>query len=85
MRHARVDYNRIQDPSGKIHENEPVFLIRAKDVVSGDAVRAWADLHDQAGGDPALSEAARAHASKMDVWPEKHLADADLHHLENAR
>lgn len=31
MIHARKDYNRIQDPEGKIEKDEPVFLIRAKD------------------------------------------------------
>lgn len=76
MKHARSDYNRIQDPAGLILDNEPVFLIRAKDAVSGDSVRAWADLHDRNGGDPAMSAAARAHAALMDAWPEKQKADA---------
>ncbi len=31
MRHARQDYNRIQDPEGKIGEDEPVMLFRAQD------------------------------------------------------
>jgi hypothetical protein len=31
MIHARDDYNRIQDPEGKIGEDEPVLLFRAKD------------------------------------------------------
>lgn len=76
MKHARTDYNRIQDPVRLIPDDEPVFLIRAKDQVSGDAVRAWADLHDKAGGDPAMSNAARRHALLMDAWSEKQLADA---------
>lgn len=76
MKHARTDYGRIQDPSGLIPEDEPVFLIRAKDAVSGDAVRAWADLHIKAGGDPAMAVAAHAHALLMDAWGEKQLADA---------
>ena len=32
MKHARSDYDRIQDPDGKIPANEPVFLIRGQDV-----------------------------------------------------
>lgn len=76
MKHARSDYSRIQDPANLIPIQEPVFLIRAKDAVSGDAVRAWADLHDQNGGDPALSRAARQHAYEMDRWPQKQKADA---------
>jgi hypothetical protein len=76
MKHARTDYDRIQDPAGLIPADEPVFLIRAKDTVSGDTVRAWADLHDKAGGDPRMSAAARNHALLMDAWGKKQLADA---------
>ena len=52
MIHAREDYNRIQDPAGKIGENEPVFLIRAQDASAPAAVEAWAKLNDAHGGDP---------------------------------
>jgi len=31
MKHAREDYNRIQDPENKIPEDEPVMLFRAQD------------------------------------------------------
>lgn len=112
MRHAREDYNHIQDitaarhlaelvlamemptPAGaraqqlarevlgqsapkhaRIPEDEPVFLIRAKDVVSGDAVRAWADLAQAAGAAPDILELARRHAALMDAWPCKKTAD----------
>jgi hypothetical protein len=75
MKHARLDYNRIQDPENKIPEDEPVFLVRGQDQVSGDTVRAWADLNDKAGGDPILSEKARSHANLMDIWAKKKLAD----------
>jgi hypothetical protein len=83
MRHARSDYNRIQDPAGLIPDDEPVFLIRAKDVVSGDAVRKWADLHDANGGDPSMSAAARKQAELMDAWPTKLNADAPKDVLES--
>lgn len=82
MKHARTDYDRIQDPAGLIPDDEPVFLIRAKDHVSGDAVRAWAKLHDEAGGDPAMSCAARRHALLMDTWSNKKSADAPASALE---
>lgn len=74
MKHARSDYN-DDDLTLRIPHNEPVFLIRAQDVVSGDAVRAWANLHDLAGGDPKLSRLAREHADLMDSWPKKKRAD----------
>jgi hypothetical protein len=75
MIHARADYNRMQDPAGKIAAEEPVFLIRAQDIVSGDAVRAWADLNDKVGGDAEASRLAREHACKMDAWPLKKKCD----------
>jgi hypothetical protein len=74
MLHAREDYN-TTDLNAKIPADEPVFLIRGQDFVGGDAVRAWALLHEQAGGDPAMSQIARNHADRMDRWPKKKLAD----------
>ena len=41
MLHARKDYQRIQDPENKIGEEEPVFLVRAKDRFAVNAMRAW--------------------------------------------
>ena len=53
MIHARSDYDRIQDPavndpsllsegSTPIGEDEPVFLIRAKDKYAVMCLQAWA-------------------------------------------
>ncbi len=44
MIHARPDYNRIQDPDNLIPDDEPVFLLRAKDRTAPAAVDAWANL-----------------------------------------
>ena len=48
MKHARPDYDRIQDPlavcKGGIPENEPVFLLRAQDWIAARVVRIWATL-----------------------------------------
>ena len=74
MKHARQDYNE-GDLNLRIAQDEPVFLIRGQDRVAGDAVRAWANLNDEAGGDPKLSRLAREHAKLMDAWPKKKLAD----------
>jgi hypothetical protein len=76
VRHGRPDYNRrIQDAEGRIPADEPVFLIRGQDKVAGDAVRAWADLHERAGGDPEVARQAREWARQMDLWPKKKSAD----------
>ena len=79
MIHARVDYNRIQDPHGKIGKDEPVFLIRAQDKVSAAAVRAWAELNQVAGGDGRLTTAAYQHAKLIEAWQRKNSSKpADL-------
>lgn len=49
MKHLRADYDRIQDPEGKIGEDEPVFLLRAKDAVFMDVLRYYASLQRQMG------------------------------------
>jgi len=68
MLHARDDYNRIQDPAGRIGDDEPVFLLRAKDKAAPAALRCWADLHKAGGGDPLMSRKAYEHADLMEDW-----------------
>ena len=72
--HSRSDYNdhMIDD---LIPADEPVFLIRAQDQVSGPAVRAWARLAEAVGADEKIVAMARAHADLMDAWPTKALPD----------
>lgn len=90
MIHARTDYNRIQDPavqdpsllssgSSPIGEDEPVFLVRAKDAAFVDTVLAWMNAHLDAGGDPAMHTAMASHLGRAVSWREKHgtkVADA---------
>ena len=42
MKHARADYSHIQDSTGKIGENEPVFLLRGKDKQAPGVIEYWA-------------------------------------------
>ena len=48
MKHARPDYNRIQDHrlvvDGGIPKDEPVFLLRGQDRLAARVVRIWAIL-----------------------------------------
>ncbi len=79
MKHARDDYNRIQDPAGLIPEDEPVFLIRGQDKVGAAAVRAWAYLHQLNGGSDEPYLLAMRQADKMEAWAkEKKCKLADL-------
>ncbi len=41
MIHARKDYDHIQDPSGKIPLDEPVFLVRGQDPDGWRTVASW--------------------------------------------
>lgn len=74
MIHARDDYNRIQDPAGKIPADEPVFLLRAQDKLACEAVAYYASLCEQAQA-PEMASKARAHADRMAAWPTKKVPD----------
>ncbi len=72
MKHAREDYNRIQDPEGKIGEDEPVFLLRAKDISAPDVVLAWAtEQLKYPNADMRLVELAHKHVKAMRDWQNK--------------
>jgi len=72
MKHAREDYNRIQDPAGKIGEDEPVFLLRARDISAPDVVIAWAtEQLKYPNADMRLVELAHKHAQEMRNWQNK--------------
>lgn len=75
MIHARPDYQRFQDPNGKIPEDEPVFLLRGQDKVAAATVRIWAVLHRLSGGGEQIARLASHHADLMEQWPKKKLAD----------
>lgn len=72
MKHAREDYNRIQDPSGKIPDDEPVFLLRAKDKLAPDFVQAWGLALLEVGGDAKMAQLALDHADSMREWQAVH-------------
>jgi hypothetical protein len=68
MKHARRDYDRFQDPEGKIPEDEPVFLIRGQDVVAPAVLRYYAECAMDVGADKELVDAVEKHADLMDEW-----------------
>ncbi len=72
MKHAREDYNRIQDPEHKIPEDEPVFLIRAHDVTAPDVVRYWAMKAGYCGADKEIIQHAKDQADRMIEWQRHH-------------
>lgn len=84
MIHARKDYDRIQDPaveqpelladgSSPIGSDEPVFLIRGKDVLAPDCIRHWAiELERLDGHDPAVVQHALKFADLVQNWQDEH-------------
>lgn len=68
MKHARRDYDRIQDPEHKIPEEEPVFLLRGQDKLAPDLIRQWALQLLSKGGSGVMAEMAMKHADKMEAW-----------------
>lgn len=68
MKHARSDYDQIQDPSGKIPMGEPVFLLRAQDCLAPEVVTLWASKLESLKGDPLMVKLAREQAGAMREW-----------------
>lgn len=72
MIHQRSDYDRIQDPSGKIPDDEPVFLLRAKDLAAPATVDYWALRAESLGASPEMVETARRLAQAMRDYQRNH-------------
>ena len=74
MRHARPDYDRIQDPAGLIPDDEPVFLVRGQDICALAALGAWIDEAIAYGAPANIVAAAREHYSAIADWQAVHSA-----------
>jgi hypothetical protein len=72
MRHARKDYDRIQDPDELIPDDEPVFLLRGQDVLAPELLRQWAIGLLSRGGSGIMAEIVMRHASAMEKWQVEH-------------
>ncbi len=68
MKHARPDYDRIQDPAGLIPDDEPVFLLRGQDSCAPGAVEAWARYAQAKGAAENIVRAAFRQATEMRAW-----------------
>jgi hypothetical protein len=78
MKHARKDYDRIQDPHNLIPKDEPVFLLRAKDKTAPAIVRAWASAQKtNPNADHKMIKEVEAHADVMEAYAAKHGKWAD--------
>ena len=74
MKHSRSDYDPIQDPSGKIPEDEPVILFRAQDKHCGDVAQYYMELC-QDDESPDIAESILNHIPLIEAWPVKKTPD----------
>ena len=75
MKHAREDYDRIQDPAGKIPADEPVFLFRAQDKHFEEVLRHYRELVWLDKGDQRIIDATTDHMALARQWPIKKAPD----------
>jgi hypothetical protein len=75
VKHARDDYNRIQDPAGLIPDDEPVFLLRGQDKYAGKIIELYADFVEMNDGDPEIVRLTREQAKRMRDWPKHKVPD----------
>lgn len=75
MKHARADYDRIQDPAGLIPEDEPVMLFRAQDKHFNKVLEYYRHLVHTDNGDPRIITAINEHLVLSDAWPVKKAPD----------
>ena len=58
----------------KAADDEPIFVLRAKDVLAPQVVEQWADAAERHGTPEAKVAEARALAVQMRVWQISHVA-----------
>jgi hypothetical protein len=59
----------------KAKDDEPIFVLRAQDLLAPDVVRGWADVAERAGCSPAKVTEAREIADAMERWPARRMPD----------
>lgn len=68
MKHSRKDYDTFIDLSGRIGEDEPVFVLRAKDGQAYEAIDAYYDACKTAGADSNFTEQIEKSKSMFLEW-----------------
>ena len=71
MIHARKDYMRIQDPENKIADDEPVFLMRAKDDCMVYALEAWIHAAKMRNAKQDIVQSAENHLKLVRQWQQE--------------
>jgi hypothetical protein len=85
MKHAREDYNRIQDPANLIPEDEPVFLLRAQDLFYVDTLRYYRSLLQHNGSGTGMRDSVTAHIDASIRWRNKNWEKIKMPDLPKAK
>ena len=67
-------YGKVHTEKGNIPEKEPLFILRAQDLLAPDAVRMYAALR-RARGDEEGATACESQANRMCAWPKRKYPD----------
>lgn len=70
MIHAQRKYDRIQDPSGTIPADEPVFLLRGTDPATPAAIETWAVVAQHIGVPTSRIVDALRHSNRIRTYQE---------------
>ena len=68
---GRPEYSSLRDPMGVFGDDEPIFIIRGRDTVAPEAVRAWAEIAKAYGASVQIVELARHHADDMEAYQQR--------------
>lgn len=71
---GRADYDNTVSLA-TLQADEPIFVIRGRDLVGADAVRAWANFAHRAGAPIEAIELALQQADRLEAWPNKKAPD----------
>lgn len=95
MKHAREDYDRFQDPAADnpsaypgvnpIGADEPVFILRARDIIAPGIVEEWADRLEASSGNPVTVERVRDWADTMRAWQDENGAKVPDYVLDDVQ
>ena len=84
MKHARIDYDRFQDPIGAIPTDEPVFILRGQDKHAAAAVAYYAmRLAKDPDVDVQLAATVLKWAREMQDWSVKKTPDTPPAYLRS--
>ena len=59
----------------KVGDDEPIFVLRAQDMLAPEMVRAWAYAAEASGCPPEKVNEALAIATRMEQWPKRKMPD----------